>query len=217
MKPLRYSLYSLLLAGLASAQPGTKGPEFANLPANGNVQVLVQFQGSANGSLLSAIAGKGANQTKSYKHVNAAVFTVPAGKVDAIAALPGVKYISTDRPVQAHLDITVPTVNANLAHQYGWTGQGIGVAVIDSGVSPHPDLRSFPYGSRIVYNQSFVANDPTTADAYGHGTHVAGIVGGNGASSFGSRVNMGGIAPGVNIINLRALDANGQLGHRRHR
>ncbi len=64
----------------------------------------------------------------------------------------------------------------------------------------------------MVYSESFVPLDTTTADAYGHGTHVAGLIGGNGASSAlgkGYPRQYSGMAPGVNLINLRVLDANG--------
>jgi serine protease AprX len=98
------------------------------------------------------------------------------------------------------------------AAQYALDGTGIGVAVIDSGISNHPDLNDASGNSRVVYSQSFVAGDSTTADLYGHGTHVAGLVGGTGASS--GRANSypatyGGMAPNVNLINLRVLDQNG--------
>jgi serine protease AprX len=64
---------------------------------------------------------------------------------------------------------------------------------------------------RVVYSESFVPGDASTFDAYGHGTHVAGIVGGDGADSAGpqSIYKIRGIAPGVNLINLRVLDQNG--------
>src|SRR5208337_5589998 len=65
--------------------------------------------------------------------------------------------------------------------------------------------------SRLVYSQSFVSGDSTTADAFGHGTHVAGLVGGNGNNSSGwaSTYVIRGMAPNVNLINLRVLDKNG--------
>src|SRR2546421_488272 len=81
-------------------------------------------------------------------------------------------------------------------------GTGIGVAVIDSGVSPHNDLmKASGKGSRIVYSESFVPGDPSTADAFGHGTHVAGIIAGNGHDSLYTRQPYIGIAPNANIIN----------------
>src|SRR5207302_9463160 len=95
--------------------------------------------------------------------------------------------------------------------QYGLDGTGVGVAIIDSGVFNHDDLqKSSGLGSRVVYSESFIPGDPSTNDAYGHGTHVAGIVAGNGHdSASGYPTQYLGVAPNANIINLRVLDANG--------
>src|SRR5690349_9760336 len=64
--------------------------------------------------------------------------------------------------------------------------------------------------SRVVYSESLIAG-MDASDAYGHGTHVAGIIGSNAASSSGAGFSrkFKGIAPNVNLINLRALDQNG--------
>src|SRR5262249_27174248 len=94
--------------------------------------------------------------------------------------------------------------------QLGYDGTGIGVAVIDSGIFDIPDLDNASKKSRIVYSQDFVGKP--AIDQYGHGTHVAGIVGGNGVNSTGSEYTytFRGIAPNVNLINLRVLDQYGQ-------
>jgi serine protease AprX len=83
----------------------------------------------------------------------------------------------------------------------GYVGTGVGVAVIDSGIVDLPDFHT---GStdRIVYQQSFVGGAP--ADQYGHGTHVAGILAGNGNGTVYQ-----GVAYNANLINLRVLDVNG--------
>jgi serine protease AprX len=87
----------------------------------------------------------------------------------------------------------------------GVNGQGVGVAVIDSGVSPHPAI-----ANRIVANVSLVTGDPSYLDAFGHGTHVAGIIAGSGAAAGGvTSLYNGGIAPGASIINVRVLGADG--------
>jgi serine protease AprX len=87
----------------------------------------------------------------------------------------------------------------------GVNGQGVGVAVIDSGVNPHPALKN-----RIVANVSLVTGDPSYLDAFGHGTHVAGIIAGSGSAAAGiTPLYNGGIAPGANIINVRVLGADG--------
>jgi serine protease AprX len=85
------------------------------------------------------------------------------------------------------------------------TGQGIGVAVIDSGISPHAALVG-----KVVANVSLVTGDPSTADAYGHGTHVAGIIAGAGAPARNvTGLYDGGVAPGVQLVNVRVLGADG--------
>src|ERR1019366_1394995 len=64
--------------------------------------------------------------------------------------------------------------------------------------------------SRVVYSQSFVDGQDAT-DLYGHGTHVAGIIGSNGFSSTGPSFSrtFKGVAPNVNLISLKVLDQNG--------
>src|SRR6266567_8335604 len=104
--------------------------------------------------------------------------------------IPNVTYISPDREVTAALDYANPTVGAPCGLQNGWDGTGVGVAIIDSGILAESDLLDKSTNasniSRIVYSQSFVPGVSSTADQYGHGTHVAGIVAGNGTSSTGA-------------------------------
>lgn len=75
------------------------------------------------------------------------------------------------------------------------TGRGIGVAVLDSGISPHPDL-----DDRLVCAVSTVPDSPGTGDFLGHGTHVASLALGNGAASRGEFCGM---APEANLISVR--------------
>ncbi|HEY3742656.1 MAG TPA: S8 family serine peptidase [Bryobacteraceae bacterium] len=103
------------------------------------------------------------------------------------------------------IDYFRETAHADSAVSEGWDGTGIGIAIIDSGITPNNDFKRNP-----VYAQSFVPGDSSTLDLYGHGTHVAGIIFGSGKnSSSNSKYQFGGAAPGVNLINLRVLDENG--------
>jgi serine protease AprX len=87
----------------------------------------------------------------------------------------------------------------------GVNGQGIGVAVVDSGISPHAALVN-----KVVANVSTIAGDPSVSDAYGHGTHVAGIIAGNSTAARNvTTLFNGGVAPGVQLINVRVLGADG--------
>jgi subtilisin family serine protease len=90
------------------------------------------------------------------------------------------------------------------------TGSGVGVAVIDSGIDVTPDLSVLGLLPRVVYTQDFTGGNGS--DQYGDGTHVAGIIGGNGSSSqcLGCTRSLVGIAPNVSLINLRVLNGNGQ-------
>jgi serine protease AprX len=74
-------------------------------------------------------------------------------------------------------------------------GQGVSVAVVDSGVFKNRDLNK-----RVIQNISINSAAHSSSDQYGHGTFVAGIVAGDGEDSHGARI---GIAPKTNIINLR--------------
>jgi serine protease AprX len=84
----------------------------------------------------------------------------------------------------------------------GVTGKDIGVAVVDSGITSHQAVKY-----KIAASVSFVPNDPSVDDAYGHGTHVAGIIAGSASSITGQYTS--GIAPGVQLINVRVLGADG--------
>lgn len=142
----------------------------------------------------------------------------PTAASKLISLNSNVKYISLDRKLQmASLtssdSVMNVRVNANLARSLGYDGSGVGVAVIDSGINPTADL-AVPGSSntRIVYSANFDPSATITNDLVGHGTHVASIVAGNGANSNCSNctITYRGVAPNANIINLRALDVNGQ-------
>lgn len=117
---------------------------------------------------------------------------------------PEVEYISFDSNVYALLDVASPTMEAYFPHEQGYDGEGITVAVIDTGVAPHDDL--IKPNNRIIDFMDFVNNKEKPYDDNGHGTHVAGIIAGNGYSSRGKYV---GIAPKSNILAIKALDENG--------
>jgi serine protease AprX len=145
-----------------------------------------------------------------FSVLNAVVYTVPASSLTTMANDPNVTYISPDRPLTGQLDYSAAAVNASAAWHANMTGSGVGVAVIDSGINNSPDLSILGLLPRVVYTQDFIGGRGT--DQYGHGTHVAGIIGANGIDSdcFSCTRSFVGIAPNSSLINLRVLDANGQ-------
>ncbi len=86
-----------------------------------------------------------------------------------------------------------------------WTdnrkSQGCTVAILDSGIVYHPDIKN-----RILLYRDFVKEEAYPTDVYGHGTHIAGIIGGNGSLSHGL---FRGIAPNTTFVVGKVLDEKG--------
>jgi serine protease AprX len=149
--------------------------------------------------------------------INGRVVELSNMKLTALADHPAVARIVHDRPTGGELNRVAITVGARAVQQtLGYTGAGVGVAVIDSGVTPwHDDLTSDGFSSavktdnaqRVAAFVDFVNNRTSPYDDNGHGTHVSGIVAGNGYDTFGARA---GIAPAAHLVSLKVLDAQGR-------
>ena len=136
---------------------------------------------------------------------------VPNSIVLWLAGSPLVKRIALDRLTLGFDERTNTTVGVDTVRQeLGYNGAGVGVAVIDSGVTAwHNDLAdpAAPTTQRVERFVDFVAGETQPYDDYGHGTHVAGSIAGNGADSNGAR---SGIAPGARLVVLKVLDHKGR-------
>src|SRR6266566_1826715 len=209
------ALITLLAAGLSFADGKNKVSKDLDALKGGHngatVDVIIQFNQTPTAAHHQKVQSKGGVLKTKLDFIKAAHYSVPVESLDALADDPDVAYISPDRPVRGALDTTVATVNGGYAQTLGLNGKGIGVAVIDSGVSDIPDLHNASGAYEVVYSQSFVPNDTNTGDPLGHGTHVAGIIASSGASSAGSRYTRQfvGLAPSVNLVNLRVLNQYG--------
>jgi len=100
------------------------------------------------------------------------------------------------------VDYVRSILHADAVHQAGFTGRGVTAAVLDSGISPHPD-----YAKRIIVFEDFVNGRRECYDDASHGTHVSGILCGDGRRSRGRYC---GIAPGCSLIHLKVLDRHGE-------
>jgi serine protease AprX len=146
--------------------------------------------------------------------INSYVLDVPNQLLKKLESNPDIFRVHFDRPIKAHNYRTRVTVGADIVQSFGVTGAGIGVAVIDSGIATwHDDLTNntskvYPYGNqRVSKFVDFVNGRALPYDDNGHGTHVSGIIAGNGYDSKGEKA---GIAPGASIVSLKVLNANGQ-------
>lgn len=85
--------------------------------------------------------------------------------------------------------------------QLSYTGKDIGVCFLDTGIADHPDFKG-----RIQVFTDFIAGKKNPYDDNGHGTHVAGILCGDGSVSGGKYK---GVAPDCRIIAVKVLDRFG--------
>ena len=178
----------------------------------GRSRVIVRAVSDASTAEIDdIIRGNGGNSGKSLGLINGRVADLPNGALVALADNPRIVQVSDDRLISGAMERTGATVGATTVRQYlGYDGTGVGVAVIDSGIAAAvDDLRGAGGASRVDRFVDFVNGQAAAYDDYGHGTHVAGIIAGNGFDSGGLRT---GIAPGARLIGLKVLDAQGN-GH----
>src|SRR5687767_13808667 len=162
----------------------------------------------------------GGTVTKELNIINAFAAELTAEAALELARSESVRWVSLDA-VMASAACTQCIDTTKLANTYIRTiradqvwnnskylqGQGIGVAVVDSGINPNGDFYTNTGVNRQVIDVRF-NNDynQTATDGYGHGTHVASIVGGDGSESGGKYI---GVAPMVKIINVKVSNDDG--------
>src|SRR4030095_13167084 len=146
--------------------------------------------------------------------IHGKVLDLPNALIRQLELMPEIFQVHYDRPVATANYRTQFTVGSRAVQRgLGLTGTGVGVAVIDSGIATwHDDLTnrssvSYPYGDqRVAAFVDFVNGRPLPYDDQGHGTHVAGIIAGNGRDSNGRQA---GAAPDASLISLKVLDEHG--------
>jgi serine protease AprX len=176
----------------------------------GRSRVIIRAAGGASASSVSTlIRVAGGSSGRALPLIGARVAELPNAALLALASHPLVAQVSQDRPIVGAMERTGATVGATVVRRdLGYDGTGVGVAVIDSGVAAgHDDLLGEQTGSQIDRFVDFVTGRDDPHDDYGHGTHVAGIIAGNGHDSSGAR---SGIAPGARLTVLKVLDGSGQ-------
>ena len=117
-----------------------------------------------------------------------------------------IDYITTETKVSMQVNVAKEIIGIESLYKENLFGHGITVAVIDTGIYPHIDFLCPK--NKIICFQDFVNNKKCFYDDNGHGTFVAGVIGGSGMINKKYK----GIAPACNLISLKALDENGETG-----
>jgi serine protease AprX len=169
------------------------------------------------GSAAAEVTRLGGKLGRRLGFFNGQVAEVPNARLRNLADHPSVVRIIWDRPMAGEMNRVAVTVGARVIQDsLGYKGAGIGVAVIDSGVTSwHNDLTyngtssvvKSAGGQRVAAFVDFVSNHAAAYDDNGHGTHVSGIIAGNGYDTRGARA---GIAPSAHLVSLKVLDRQGR-------
>ncbi len=193
----------------------------------GGQRVIIRTVPGVRGDVREWLRGAGRTVHADHPAIGALAVYVDASDLQVLADDPRVVSVSVDAVVRASAFDAFSFAYAG-QDPPGWlrqtlgvnrgdsTGEGVGVAIVDSGIQPSTD-----FAGRLTSFYDFTQGGVRATapyDDYGHGTHVAGLVGGSGLlSAFAYQ----GVAPGVRLIGLKVLDRHGRAtratSSRRHR
>ncbi|MFB4167197.1 S8 family serine peptidase [Virgibacillus sp. JSM 102003] len=150
-----------------------------------------------------------------FHHISAVAVSIDQSDLDILKKNSNISYIEKNVPIKLSKDSqnieevtqinlaeterwNIESTSGLSAWEEGFTGKEVNIAVIDTGISPHPDLK-------VSGGFSTVDSIQEWTDDNGHGTHVAGIIG-----SERNDTGTVGIAPDANLFAVKALDKNGE-------
>ena len=198
------------LVALGAAQPAAARAPLAQLRELSAGTAIVQFDAKRTSSARVARTARAAGATRTVRYRVLPFVTVrgPAATLRRIGSLRNVRAIHMDRRLSYFLHESVPIAYGGTDPHPTWSagfdGRGINVAVVDSGIDGlHPDLqnrvvKNFKVALDQVVECPAACNSDTTG---GHGTHVAGIIAGDGTASGGYYTGM---APGAGLVGFSA-------------
>jgi serine protease AprX len=203
----------LLLVGMPTPAPAEAGSSGHRGAVGAVVPVIVQATSGALEAAADAVEAAGGTITDALPIIEGFAARVPAGAVERLVDTTAVRAVTPDEQVHfENLTYDETTTASSFAKASGapasWTtgalGQGVGVAVIDTGISSVND-----FAGRLVHGPD-LSGEGTTVDTYGHGTVMAGLIGGSGAdSATRSGGAYTGVAPQSTLVSVKVAGRNG--------
>ena len=184
--------------------------------------VIVQIDGDG-AAVRRIVADAGGTVTADLPIVSGIAALVPTSALETLQAAPGVRAVTPNEPVHV-AETTSPSADPDLRSVVpdevgvprlwaeGYRGSGVNIALIDTGVSPVSDLAGRvvrvrdPQGTNSDVDCVNFSGETGCQDSYGHGTFVAGLIAGSGASSGG---RFTGVAPDAGIVSVKIAGRDG--------
>ena len=190
---------------------------------NQRVEVIVQLNpGTTRADAAPLVRELGGKVTRDLHIINAVAAKLPAAGARELASRPEIRAVSPNAGTkpQAVGDGLATSYNASIQsphlwNNYGGSGRGVGVAVVDTGIAGDvPDFRisSTDKRSRVIGSAVVHPDATTAADRYGHGTHVAGIIAGDSRNRDEGdplKNKYMGVAPKANLVSVKVSDDEG--------
>jgi serine protease AprX len=239
--PPRAAGRALTVVAAAAMIAGMAGPAVASTAAVSSadpVSVIVRELPGAGHGPERAVAALGGTVEQELAIISGFEATVPGNRLGALRSAAGVLEVvenasvtlnSTEVDNQVGLNgsmqrVTHEMTGASAMWDAGYTGAGVDVALIDSGVVPVDGLKSagkvvngpdLSFEGRVCDNSGCRPSPVATLDTYGHGTHMAGIIAGRDSAAPGtvdsaSSGNFVGVAPDARIVSIKVADAQGR-------
>ena len=223
-------LATALLSPFAGMMPASAAPVTGSSEAGSYV---VRATAGGLGLAAAGVARSGGHVERRLGIINGLSARLPAGAAARLRSTPGVLSVTGNGAVRLLSTVTEPynpgtdgyslaaqeaTAGVRQAWAHGYTGQGIDVAVLDSGVAPVDGLAT---PGKLILGPDLTpeSQDPATRhlDTYGHGTHMAGIIAGRdnaaanetGQALVGDVTNFLGVAPDARVVSVKAADRQG--------
>jgi serine protease AprX len=184
------------------------------LVVSGRAGVIVQAEPGSLEAARVAVRGGGGQVVRDLPIVEGFEAVLTPASLQGLIETSGVRSVSMDGQVYVQSTTEdgsetattpfdssfVEQIGAEQLHAQGYTGAGVGIALIDTGVDEVADL-----AGRVVAGVD-LSGEANGVDSYGHGTFLAGVAAGDGTSSAGEHA---GVAPGATVVSVKIAGVDG--------